>query len=77
MAREASFAVGHRVRVYPGSSDERLGVIVDDFGDSAGSAVIVGTTRIAGPSRRWAITLDEGGLVFADTADIANAHNTI
>jgi hypothetical protein len=71
MSREAAFAVGRRVRVYPGSSDERLGVIADDFGDSAGSAVIVGSTRIAEPSRRWAIQLDDGGLVFADTADLA------
>jgi hypothetical protein len=76
MAREAGFAVGRRVRVYPGSSDERLGVIVEDFGDSAGAAVIVGTTRVAGPSRRWAITLDDGGLVFADSVDIANAQDT-
>jgi hypothetical protein len=51
--------------------------MVDDFGDSAGSAVIVGSTRIAEPSRRWAIQLDDGGLVFTDTADLANAHNTI
>ena len=77
MAREAGFAVGRRVRVYPGSSDERLGVIVEDFGDSSGSAVIVGTTRVAGPSRRWAITLDDGGLVFADSVDIANADDTL
>jgi hypothetical protein len=71
MSRKDGFAVGRRVRVYPGRSDERLGVIVDDFGDSAGSAVIVGSTRIAEPSRRWAIQLDDGGLVFADTADLA------
>jgi hypothetical protein len=77
MSREASFAVGRCVRVYPGSSAERLGVIVDDFGDSAGSAVVVGSTRIAEPSRRWAVQLDDGGLVFADTADLAGTNNTI
>jgi len=77
MSGKVGFAVGRRVRVYPGSSDERLGVIVDDFGDSTGCAVIVGSTRIAEPSRRWAIALDDGGLVFADTADLANTHNTI
>jgi hypothetical protein len=77
MSGEAGFAVGRHVRVYPGSSDERLGVIVDDFGDTAGSAVIVGSTRIAEPARRWAIALDDGGLVFADTADLANTHDTI
>jgi hypothetical protein len=76
MSRKASFAVGRRVRVHPGGSDERLGVIVEDFGDSAGSAVIIGSTRIAEPSRRWAIQLDDGGLVFADSADLANAHDT-
>ena len=77
MSGKAGFAVGRRVRVYPGSSDERLGVIVDDFGDSAGYAVIVGSTRIAEPGRRWAIALDDGGLVFADTGDLANTHTTI
>jgi hypothetical protein len=35
-AATADFAVGGRVRVYPGSSDERSGIIVDDFGDDAG-----------------------------------------
>ena len=58
------------MRVYPSSSDERLGVIVDDFGDSSGYAVTVGNTRIAEPSRRWAIKADDGNLIFADTADI-------
>lgn len=76
MAREVEFAVGHRVRVYPGSSDERLGVIVEDFGSSAGVGVIVGSTRIAEPSRQWAIQLDDGGLVFVDTADLADTHDT-
>lgn len=70
MSRNSDFTVGQRVRVYPGSSDERLGVIVDDFGDSSGYAVIVGNTRIAEPSRRWAIELNDGNLVFADTADL-------
>jgi hypothetical protein len=64
------FAVGQRVRVYAGSSDERFGVIVEDFGDSAGYAVTVGNTRIAEPSRRWAIELDDGNLIFVDTADL-------
>ncbi|ARV85418.1 hypothetical protein LFT51_28950 (plasmid) [Mycobacterium intracellulare subsp. chimaera] len=65
-----SFAVGQRVRVYPSSSDERLGTVVDDFGDSSGYAVTVGNARIAEPSRRWAIELDDGNLIFADTADL-------
>jgi hypothetical protein len=62
--------VGQRVLAYPGSSDERRGVIVDDFGDSSGHAVTVGNTLISGPSRRWAIELDDGNLIFADTADL-------
>jgi hypothetical protein len=70
MSHSSDFAVGQRVRVYPGSSDERLGAIVDDFGDSSGYAVTVGNTRIAEPSRRWAIELDDGNLIFADTADL-------
>jgi hypothetical protein len=70
MSHGSDFAVGQRVRVYPSSSDERLGVIVDDFGDSSGYAVTVGNTRIAEPSRRWAIELDDGNLIFADTADL-------
>src|SRR6516162_4392091 len=38
-ATTADFALGRRVRVYPGSSDERLGIIVEDFGDDAGGDV--------------------------------------
>lgn len=67
----AEFQVGERVRVYPGRDDERGGVVVEDFGHDAGYAVDVGTRRIVDPSRRWAITLDDGGLVFVDTADLA------
>ena len=70
MPDSSDFAVGQRVRVYPSSSDEHFGVIVEDFGESAGYAVTVGDTRIAEPSRRWAITLDDGALIFADTADL-------
>lgn len=64
------FAVGQRVRVCPSSGDERLGVIVEDFGDAPGYAVIVGKIRIAESSRRWAVELDDGNLVFADTTDL-------
>ncbi|MGU3438143.1 hypothetical protein ACNHUS_34685 [Actinomycetes bacterium M1A6_2h] len=44
------------------------GRIVDDFGvvlsaDAAG--------RTWAPARRWAVALDSGRLVFADTADLA------
>ena len=70
MTHRFDFAVGQRVRVYPGSTDERSGVIVEDFGDSAGYPVTVANTRIAEPSRRWAIELDDGNLIFVDTADL-------
>jgi hypothetical protein len=70
MARNSDFVVGQRVRVYPDSSDERRGVIVEDFGDAAGYAVSVGDVRFAEPGRRWAVNLDDGTLVFADTTDL-------
>ena len=77
MSHGSDFAVGQRVRVYPGSSDERFGVIVEDFGDSAGYAVTVVNTRIAEPSRRWAIELDDGTLIFVDTADLRGLRDKI
>ncbi|WP_428338855.1 hypothetical protein [Mycobacterium sp.] len=70
MSNNADFAVGHRVRIYPGSTDERAGVIVEDFGDAGGHAVTVFNTRIAEAARRWAVSLDDGGLVFIDTIDM-------
>jgi hypothetical protein len=70
MSPSSEFAVGQRVRVYPSSSDERLGVIVDDYGDDSGFAVNIGSIRIAEASRRWAIELDDGNLVFADAVDL-------
>jgi hypothetical protein len=62
--------VGSWVRVYPGTSDERPGIIVEDFGDDAGYGVDVGSQHIAGASRRWAITLDDGDLVFVDSLEL-------
>ena len=72
-ATTADFALGRRLRVYPGSSDERLGIIVEDFGDDAGGDVDIGTTHIADAARRWAITLDDGDLVFVDSFQLAKA----
>ena len=68
----ADFAVGTRVRVYPGSTDERAGIIVEDFGDDAGYGVDIGDHHIADASRRWAITLDDGNLVFVDSVQLAS-----
>jgi hypothetical protein len=77
MQDNSDFAVGQRVRVYPGSSDERRGVIVEDFGDAAGHAVTIGQTCIADASRRWAIDLDDGTLVFVDTADLKGTKDRV
>ncbi len=66
----AQLAVNMRVRVYPGTDSEALGVIVEDFGELAGQAVEIGGHRIANPSRRWAVQLDTGNLVFVNTDDL-------
>lgn len=70
VADGSDFAVGQRVRVHSDGNEDRCGAIDEDFGDTAGHGVTVGKTRIADPSRRWAIRLDDGGLIFADTADL-------
>lgn len=59
--------VDGRVRVYPATDGEVGGTVVEDFGDLAGHAVDIGENHIVGPARRWAIALDEGGLVFVDS----------
>ena len=59
-------AVNVRVRVYPGTDGEVEGTVVEDFGDLAGHAVDLGENHVVGPARRWAVTLDAGGLVFVD-----------
>ncbi len=41
------------------------GVVVEDFGDLAGVQVIIDRDHSA-RSRRWAIMLDDGSLVFRD-----------
>jgi hypothetical protein len=60
-------AVDARVRVFPGTDREVHGVVVDDYGQTAGSAVEIGGERIVGPARRWAIMSDDGVLIFADS----------
>jgi len=60
-------AVNMRVRVYPGTDAESRGVVVEDFGEMAAQPVEIGGHRIADPSRRWAVQLDSGNLVFANT----------
>ncbi|WP_217160239.1 hypothetical protein [[Mycobacterium] fortunisiensis] len=66
-------AVGASVLVYPGTDDELHGSVVEDFADLAGTAVEVAGERIVEPARRWAVNLDDGGLVFVDDDSIALA----
>lgn len=68
---DAEISVNQRVRVYAGTDAETGGVVVDDFGDSAGQAVEVLESRFADPARRWAVLLDDGTLVFVDTHQLA------
>ncbi len=63
---DSRVAVNVRVRVYPGTDGEVGGTVVEDFGDLAGHAVNIGD-RIVDPARRWAVALDDGGLVFVDS----------
>ncbi|WP_099024275.1 hypothetical protein [Mycolicibacterium palauense] len=62
-----SFEVGAYVRT---TDDARsTGRIVEDFGDLAGAEVVVDTGQTA-KSRRWAVALDDGRIVFLDDEDI-------
>jgi hypothetical protein len=70
-AADDQFAVGVSVRVYPGTDRERPGVVVEDFGDSAGQRVDIGEHHIVDAARRWAVRLDDGNLVFVDSGDLA------
>ena len=63
---DSRVAVNVRVHVYPGTDAEVGGTVVEDFGDLAGHAVDIGGNHLVDPARRWAVTLDTGGLVFVD-----------
>lgn len=67
---DKKIAVGSSVRVYPGTDRERLGVVVEDFGDIAGQSVHVGEQHIADAARRWAVELGDGTLLFVDSVDL-------
>ena len=56
-------AVGCRVQTT--DTPPQRGVVVEDFGDLAGQRVVIDADRTA-RSRRWAIKLDDGNLVFCD-----------
>ena len=60
-------SVNAPVVVFPGSDDQQGGVIIEDFGQSAGQAIDIGTHRIVDAARRWAVRLNSGELVFVDS----------
>jgi hypothetical protein len=63
----SELAVDTRVRFHPGTDEECLGVVVDDFGEMDAQPVDIGDQHFADPARRWAVLLDGGTLVFADS----------
>ena len=65
--RDSELAVNDRVRVNPGTEAETRGVIVEDFGEMAAQAVDIGDNHFADPARRWAVVLESGTLLFADS----------
>ncbi|GAC1649193.1 MAG: hypothetical protein NVS4B6_24260 [Mycobacterium sp.] len=67
---DKEIAVGASVRVYPDTDRERLGVVIEDFGDSAGQSVHVGEQHIADAARRWAVKLGDDTLLFLDSGDL-------
>jgi hypothetical protein len=69
--RGSELAVDSRVRFSPGTDEESLGVVVEDFGEMEGQSVDIGEHHFADPARRWAVLLDSGNLVFADTEQLA------
>lgn len=60
---DAGLAVGRRVRTV--GDDGATGEIVEDFADLAGTPVVVDAESTV-RSRRWAVALDDGQLVFLD-----------
>jgi hypothetical protein len=70
---DTEIAVGVSVLVYPGTDRQRLGVVVEDFGDSAGQPVQIGVHHIVDAARRWAVQLVDGTLVFVDSSDLATS----
>lgn len=59
-----ALAIGRRVRLHDGT-----GEIVEDFGELAGTEVVVDSDMTA-RARRWAVRLDDGTLQFVDDDDL-------
>jgi hypothetical protein len=64
---DPELGVGVRVRVNKGQGTETAGTVVEDFGYTVGVAVDIGDIHISDPARRWAVALDDGGLMFLDS----------
>lgn len=67
----SGISMDSRVLVFPGTDHEKPGVVVEDFADTAGKAVMIGEHKIVDAARRWAVALDDGGLVFVDDDSLA------
>lgn len=68
---DSELAVDVRVLVNQGTDTEAHGVIVEDFGEMTAVSVDIGPNHIADPARRWAVKLDEGTLLFADSEQLS------
>lgn len=64
-------AVGSVVLVYRGTDREQRGTVVEDFGDVAGQPVDVAEQHFADAARRWAVSLDNGELVFVNSESLS------
>lgn len=66
------YRVGQRVWVYPGTTAQISGVVVEDFGADAGvGGPVLAGQRILAAARRWAVQLSDGQLVFVDGEQLA------
>lgn len=71
-ASASSLTVGTRVHVRNGNGNEgESGTIIEDFGRHTTAVPAHGNSpRSLPPLRRWGIALDDGRLVFADSAQL-------
>lgn len=66
----APIAVGVRVRCQRPDLPANAGMVVDDYGGYHGVAVAIGEHHFVDAARRWAVALDSGELIFADTDEL-------
>ncbi|MEZ0364956.1 hypothetical protein ACAG26_14815 [Mycobacterium sp. pUA109] len=65
MGKNSRSTIGVGSRVRTADSPPKAGTVIEDFGDAAGQLVVIDRERTA-QSRRWAVALDDGSLVFLD-----------